>query len=61
MVSLFHSGPNSYDPNHPLMMGVGDEYDFEEYRRYYLGPNSNYNTVLDVSEEFELHPDSSGR
>ena len=24
------SGPNSYDPNHPLMMGVGDEYDFEE-------------------------------
>ena len=25
-----------------------------------LGPNSNYSTVLDVSEEFELHPDSSG-
>ena len=22
------SGPDSYDPNHPLMMGVGDEYDY---------------------------------
>ena len=26
-----------------------------------IGPNSNYDTVFDVSDYLELHPDSSGK